>query len=103
MSYLKQNHNSWLVFDPTYPKIDEIVFNDCDWKDFYGDAEEAIQPNAPKPHGKDVDLHAKIDIYHSGDKKTRRSHTDYLMFCNTSLVYFLSKKQPNIETSVFGS
>ena len=38
MAYLKQKHNSRLVFDPTYPKIDESFFKDFDWKDFYGDA-----------------------------------------------------------------
>ena len=32
MAYLKQKHNSRLVFDPTYPIIDESIFKDCDWK-----------------------------------------------------------------------
>ena len=35
IAYLKQKHNSRLVFYPTYTKIDEIIFKDCDWKDFY--------------------------------------------------------------------
>ena len=68
MAYLKQKNNSRLVFVPTYPKIDEIIFKDWDWKDFYGDTEEAIPPNAPKPRGKDVDLRAKVDSDHAGDK-----------------------------------
>ena len=34
MACLKQKHNSRLVFDPTYPKIDESIFKDCDWKYF---------------------------------------------------------------------
>ena len=87
MDYLKQKHNSQLVFYPNYPKIDESIFKDCDWKDFYGDTEEEIPPNAPKNCGKDVDLRAKSDSDHAGDKETRISHTGYLIFFNVYLVY----------------
>ena len=103
IAYLKKKHNSRLVFDPTYPKIDESIFKDCEWKDVYGDAEESISQNVPKPRGKDVDLGGKVDSYNAGDKETRQSRSDYLMFCNMSLVDCLSKKQPMIETSVFGA
>ena len=68
MAYLKQKHNSRLVSDPTYPKSDESIFNDCDCKDLYGDAEEAIPPNTRKPCGKDVELGAKVDSDNAGDK-----------------------------------
>ena len=68
MAYLKQKHNYRLVLDTTYPKMDESIFKGCDWKDFYGDAEEAIPTNAPKRRGKDVDLRAKVDSNHAGDK-----------------------------------
>ena len=87
MAYLKQKHNSRLVFDPTYPKIDESIFTDYDWKYFYGDAKEAIPPNSPAPCGKGVDLRAKVDSDYAGDKVTRRSRTGYSIFCNMSLVY----------------
>ena len=57
MGYLKWKHNSHLFFDPTYPDIDFDIFNDgADWKEFYGDASEAIPPNAPDSRGKPVDL-----------------------------------------------
>ena len=68
MDYLKQKHNSILVFYTTYPKIDEIIFNDCDCKSFNGDAWEANPPNSPKPCGKDVDLQAEVDSEHKVDK-----------------------------------
>ena len=103
MNLLKHKHNSRLVFDPTYPKIDESIFKDFDWKDLYGDVQEAIPPNAPKPRGKDVDLRDKVDSNHAGDKDTRLSCTGYLIFCNMSLVDCMSKKQPIIETYVFGA
>ena len=96
MACLKQKHNYRLVFDPTYPKIDESIFKYCDWKYFYGDAEEAIPPNSLKPLDKDVDLRAKVDSNREGDKETRRLRTGYLIFYNMSLVDWLYNKQPTI-------
>ena len=103
MTYLKQKHNPQLVFDPTYPKIDEIIFKGCDWKEFYRDVEEVMTQNTHKPCGKDVDLRAKVNSDHAGDKETRRLRTGSLKFCNMSLHDWLSKKQPMIDTSVFGA
>ena len=37
MSYLKQKHNTRLVFVPTYPIIDMDSFPMYDWTEFYGD------------------------------------------------------------------
>ena len=68
MAYLKHKNNSLLVSDPTYPKIDESIFKNCYWKDFYEDAEEVNPPNVPKPRSKDFDLRAKVDSDHAGDK-----------------------------------
>ena len=101
MDYLEQKHNSWLVSDPTYPKIDESIFKNCDWKDFYGDPEEAIPPSASKPCSKDVDLWAKFDRDHTGDKETRKLQTRYLIYCYMSLVDYLFKNQPRIERFIF--
>jgi hypothetical protein len=36
MGYLKQKHNTRLVFDPTYPTIDMDSFPQYDWTEFYG-------------------------------------------------------------------
>ena len=46
MEYLKQKHNSSLVFDTTYPNIYYSIFKQCDWKYFNHDAKEAITLNA---------------------------------------------------------
>jgi hypothetical protein len=40
---------------------------------------------------------------HSGDKATRRSQSSILIFMNMALVDWLSKRQPTIETTVFGA
>jgi hypothetical protein len=103
MGYLRLKHNSRLVFDPTYPDIDQTAFPSYDWTEFYGNMEEAIPPNMPPPLGKDVDLHMMVESDHAGDKQTRRSCTGFIIFCNLAPVIWLSKQQGTIETSIFGA
>jgi hypothetical protein len=103
MGYLRLKHNSRLIFDPTYPDIDQTAFPSFDWMEFYGDVEEAIPPNMPPPLGKDVDLHMMVDSDHAGDKRTRLSCTGFIIFCNLAPIIWLSKQQATIETSVFGA
>ena len=69
--YLKGHHNARMVFDPTYPTPDISMFKEHNWCDFYGDAKEAIPPNAPEPRGKEIDLRIFVDSDHAGDKLTR--------------------------------
>jgi hypothetical protein len=103
MGYLRKKHNSRLVFDPTYPEINESDFPEYDWTEFYGDVTEAIPPDRPEPLGKAVDIRLIVDSDHAGCKRTRRSRTGFLIYCNLSLIIWLSKKQPTLETSVFGA
>jgi hypothetical protein len=102
-AYLEKKHNSRLVFDPTYPTIDHSQFKECDWKSFYGDAKEAIPPNAPPPRGKDVDLRLFVDSDHAGDHQTRRSRTGFFIMMNQAPIVWYSKRQPTVESSVFGA
>jgi len=102
-SYLRDKHNARLALDPTYPKINRDDFMGCDWKQSYGEVEEAIPPNMPPPRGKEVDLRMYVDSDHAGEKKTRRSRTGFFIFLNSALIQWLSKRQPTIETSVFGA
>jgi len=92
-----------LALDPTYPTVDYEVFPEHDWKRFYGDVKEAIPENAPRPRGKSVDLTMYVDSDHATDKKTRHSRTGFLIYLNSALVMWCSKKQATIETSVFGA
>ncbi len=73
MGYLKQKHNSRLIFDPTYPLIDESDFPEHDWTEFYGNVSEAILHDMPEPLGKEVDIRMMTDSDHAGCKTTRRS------------------------------
>ncbi len=65
--------------------------------------EEAIPSNMPPPFGKDVDLRMMVDSDHAGEKRTQRSRTGYIIFCNLAPIVWLSKQQPTIESSVFGA
>ena len=104
MSYLKGKHNSRLVLDPSYARHDKEVFiDDADWRPFYGDVKEALPPNAPKPLGREVELRMFVDSDHAGDKASRRSRTGFMIFMNMALINFLSKKQPTVESAVFGA
>jgi hypothetical protein len=104
MGYLKYHHNSRLVLDPTYPTINRETFqHDHDWTEFYGTPREPIPPDAPTPRGKPVVIRMFVDSDHAGDKLTRRSRTGFLIYINSALIDWLSKKQSTIETSVFGA
>ena len=53
-TYLEKKHNSRLIFDSTYPDIDMGQFKECNWREFYGEVEEPISPNALARRGKEV-------------------------------------------------
>ncbi len=57
----------------------------------------------PPSFGKDVDLRVMVDSDHAGEKRTRRSRTGFIIFCNLAPIIWLSKQQVTIETSVFGA
>ncbi len=57
----------------------------------------------PPPLGKDVDLRMMIDSDHAGEKRTQRSRTGFIIFCNLAPIIWLPKQQAAIETSVFGA
>lgn len=103
-AYLEKKHNAQMIFDPTYPDIDMRNFKmDHDWKVHYGDVTEAIPPNALAPRGRDVDLRLFVDSDHAGDLACGRSRTGFYIFLNSAPILWFSKRQPTVETSVFGA
>lgn len=62
VSYLKRNHNACMVFDPTYPEIDQSQVKVHDWVRFYGKESKGIPENAPELMGKPVDLRMMVVI-----------------------------------------
>jgi hypothetical protein len=86
--------------------IDEAQFDAKDWASSeFGhlDGEEELPPNMPEPRGQGFVISSKVDADHASDSVTRRSRTGFLVWINSCLVYFLSKKQTSVETSSFGS
>ena len=80
MVYLKHWHNLILVFDTSHPNIDESIFENVMWTDFYEDAVEAIPPNAPPLKGGMVDLCMFVDSDYDGNKWTRRSRPRFMIY-----------------------
>ena len=103
-AFLKLRHNAVMVFDPTEPEIDETQFSREDWSATpYGACTEDVPPNAPEPRGVGFIMRAFVDSDHAGDLATRRSRTCFMIFLNSALIYWYSKKQGSCETSSFGS
>jgi hypothetical protein len=92
MGYIWLKYNSQLIFDPTYPHIDDSTFLHHDWEEFYRDVQDAIPTNAPPPLGKEVDLRMMVKSNHAGEKLMQRSQTGFLIFFNMSLISWLSQK-----------
>ena len=92
MAHVGQRYNSRLVYDPSYTEIDHHFFMKCDWSEFYQDAKEAIPVNSPEPGGKEVDICIYVDSDHAGDRVSCRSRSGFLIYVNTLLVQWFSKK-----------
>ena len=56
---------------------------------------------APECRGKEVDIHMFVINDHAGDKVSQRSRSGFLIYVNTTLVQWLSRKQSMIEASLF--
>ena len=103
-AYLKNKHNSEMVFDPSEPDIDEADFEKEDWSDtVYGKCTEEIPDNMPGTRGFGMKIVACVDSDHAGDNITRRSRTGFIIYLNSAPIYWMSRKQGSVETSTFGS
>ena len=102
-AYLKCRMNAWIVLDPTYINIEYTRFKEVDWKPFYPDAKEELDPNDPTPLGRPVRMCTFVDTDHAGDKVTRRSYTGVMTFLNNVPIQWVCKRQNTVETSTFGS
>lgn len=103
-AYLRDSHNTELVFDPTKPEIDEASFVVEDWKDaVYGTYFEEKPPNAPRCRGISFKIVVYVDSDHAGDNVTRRSKTGFIIYLNSEPIFWSSKKQRSMKTSSFVS
>ena len=102
-AYLKCHSKSKLVMDPCRPRFDGSKFQECDWSEFYPEAEELIPPGAPRALGKAVVMSCFTDADLAGCLETRRSHSGIIIFCNRAPILWFSTRQTTVETSTFGS
>ena len=105
-AFIKRKPKLTIYFDPTEPKIDHTSFtgsNKGDFKDQYRDATEEIPKHVPKPRGRSVVTTGFVDASHAPDKKTRRSHSGFVLFVNRAPIIWYSKRQSTVETSTFSS
>lgn len=105
-SYLNAHHNAELVFDPTFPAINEVDFERRDWTaSEFGHLAgvEELPPKRPEPRGTGFVIRAKVDADHASDTVTRRSRSGFVVYLNSALVYWMSRKQSSCESSSFGS
>ena len=104
-AYLKKYHNTELVYDPSDPTINYAEFERRDLASLecgHIDGKEELPLKMPKPCGMGFTIHAKVDANHASDMVTRHSRTGFLVYINSVLVYWWSKKQASMESSSFG-
>ena len=104
-SFLRQDPKLTLYFDPTLPVMDHSVFtsNADDFQELYRGATEQLPHNMPVPRGRSVMTTAYVDASHAANKKTRRSHSGYIIFVNRAPIIWYSKRQQTVEASTFSS
>ena len=108
--YLDTHKENMINFDPTYLDIPEPANPQENpsakieaMKSFYPDAEEVVPDNAPAPHGRSIQINAFVDADHAGNKVSRRSHIDFIIFMNMAPICWYSKRQNSVETSTYSS
>ena len=74
-AYLKWKHRARMVFDPTYPSIDNDDFPRHDWEKHYGEVKYVIPKNSLSPRGKGFNRIRYVDADLARDKVIRRSRT----------------------------
>ena len=86
--YLKMHHDVRLVLDPSYPDINIDDFGKKNWKEFYGETEEASSTNAPRALGLEFLIRCFVDADFAGDPISRRSRSGFIVMLNMAPVYW---------------
>jgi hypothetical protein len=102
--YLKKFASAAIRIRTDQPELSSLPDQNFEWcHTVYGNVEELIPRDAPKPLGKSVTTvtYTDANLYH--DLLTGRSVTGILHFCNQTLIDWYSKRQATVETATFGS
>jgi hypothetical protein len=82
-AYLEKHIEATMAFDNKPPRIVKDAIHWIDWREsVYGDVEEEIPINCPKPQGNAVTMTCFVDANHTGNKVTRRSQTGFIIYLN---------------------
>ena len=103
--YLKKRPKVSIYMDPSLPNIDYSDFktNAKDFHEYYRDAYEELPNDMPRPRGHGVYITAFVDASFAQNKKTRKSHTGFIIFVNRAPIIWYSKRQSTMETSTFSA
>jgi hypothetical protein len=103
--YLRKFNKGKILIDVGEPpvKADLNVTTGQNWSEIYPDAVEDIPSDMPAPKGRTSNITSYVDADHARDKVTCRSVTGVLMMVNNTPIQWVSKHQPTVETSTYGS
>ena len=89
--------------DPSLPNINhgDFVTKPHDFTEYYRDAIESIPGGMLRPLGRPVTTTAFVDASFAANKKTRKSHSGFLIFVNRAPIAWFSKRESTVETSTF--
>ena len=91
--------------DPFLLNIDysDFMTKPVNFTEYYRDAHESLPEDMPKPRGWSVATTAFVDTSFATNKKTRISHSGFLLFVNRAPIAWFSKRQSTVETSTFSA
>lgn len=103
--YLKKHPKLSVYMDPSLPNIDysDFTTNPSDFAEYYRGAQEQMPNDMPRARGHFVTMTAFVDASFAQNKKTRKSHTGFIIFVNRAPVMWFSKRQATVETSTFSA
>ena len=78
-AFLRKHPAMSMVFHPSWIKIQQDHFKSEKWTDFYGDVEEELLADMPKPLGEPVRMTVYADSDHAGNLIMRQSQTGYII------------------------
>ncbi len=88
------------MHEPDFSDLESI---EQDWFSVYGNVEEELPKDAPRPLGKHVQLVHYKDANLMHDVLTGRSVTACLHFANATPIDWFTKKQATVETATYSS
>ena len=92
-----------MPFDSEHPHISSSRCKSYDWFDSYRDTKESIPPKIHEAKGLAMSISVFVNVDLAKDKENRRSQTVVFIFLNKSPIHWYGKRQPQVESSTFGS